>query len=238
MPGIEPKAGPCDQYSGPPAVAGLPEAAMDYRRFLYHFEGRINRARYLLALLIILGSMVFALLSLAIISAFFGIATGPLSINLVGVAASFDLDADTAVKVALFPQIVTIPMTLVFAWFYAAASIKRLHDRNKSGWWMIPFVAATGLYGQFGGWLGGAAFFVGLAVFIAFIWGLVEMYFLKGTNGPNRFGPDPLPKAQTRSRSSQTGLRMSSAWDQHSEIEFVPHSAGPSPGPHVKRGHD
>jgi hypothetical protein len=53
--------------------------------------------------------------------------------------------------VGLFPQIVIIPMTLVFAWFYAAASIKRLHDRNKSGWWMIPFVAATGLYGQFGG---------------------------------------------------------------------------------------
>jgi uncharacterized membrane protein YhaH (DUF805 family) len=159
MPGIEPKAGPCDQYSGAPAISGLPEAAMDYQRFLLHFEGRINRARYWLAVLIILCSMIFALLSLAIISAFFGIATGPLTIDIVGVSASFDLDPDTAVKVALFPQVVTIPMTLLFAWFYVSASVKRLHDRNKSGWWMIPFVGATGLYGQFGGWLGGAVVF-------------------------------------------------------------------------------
>jgi uncharacterized membrane protein YhaH (DUF805 family) len=114
---------------------------MDYHRFLLHFEGRINRTRYWLAVLIILCSMIFALLSLAIISAFFGIATGPLTIDVVGVSASFDLDPDTAVRVALFPQVVTIPMTLLFAWFYVAASIKRLHDRNKSGWWMIPLSA-------------------------------------------------------------------------------------------------
>jgi uncharacterized membrane protein YhaH (DUF805 family) len=192
---------------------------MDYQRFLYHFDGRINRAKYWLATLMILCCMIFVLLSLAIISAFFGIATGPLTIDIVGVAASFDLDPDTAVKVALFPQVVTIPMTLVFAWFYVVASIKRLHDRNKSGWWMIPFVAATGLYGEFGGQLGGAAFFVGLPVFIATIWGFIEMCFLQGTSGPNRFGPAPLAPRDTRPR-----------WDQHAELEFVPHRAGPSAG--------
>jgi hypothetical protein len=56
-------------------------------------------------------------------------------------------------------------------------------------------------------------------VFIATIWGLVEMCFLKGTSGPNRFGPDPLA-------ARDTALR----WDQHSELEFVPHRAGPSAG--------
>jgi uncharacterized membrane protein YhaH (DUF805 family) len=198
---------------------------MDCQRFLSRFEGRINRARYWLAMLMIPCAMIFALLSLAVLSAFFGIATGPLTIDIVGVAASFDLDADTAVKVGLFPQVVIIPMTLIFAWFYVAASIKRLHDRNKSGWWMIPFVAATGLFGQFGGWLGGATFFVGLAVFIAIIWGLIEMYFLKGTRGPNRFGPDPLAPRDTGPR-----------WDQQSELEFVPHRAGPSAGAHAMRG--
>ena len=73
---------------------------------ILHFEGRINRARYWLAVLIILCLMIFALLSLAIISAFFGIATGPLTIDIVGVSASFDLDPDTAVKVA---QGMTVP---------------------------------------------------------------------------------------------------------------------------------
>lgn len=47
--------------------------------------------------------------------------------------------------------------------------IRRMHDLNKTGWWslliLVPFV---GLYG----------------FFLAF--------FKKGTDGPNRFGPDPL----------------------------------------------
>ena len=200
-------------------------------RFLSRFEGRINRARYWLAVLIILGSMLLALVSLAVICLIFGIPTGPLAINLVGVSASFQLDdSDTA---APFPKLTTLLMTLVFAWFFAVASIKRLHDRNKSGWWIIPFVAATGLYSQFGGWLAGswAAFFVGFAVFIAFIWGLVEMYFLKGILGPNRFGPDPLAPIDTNAPAA-------ARWDQQSELDFVPHRAGPPAGAHVMRGHD
>jgi len=204
---------------------------MDAKWLLFRFEGRIGRARYWLAVLIILGLMVLALVSLAFICLIFGIPTGPLSINLVGVSASFQLDdSDTG---ALFPRLAALLMTLVFAWFFAVASIKRLHDRNKSGWWMIPFVVAPGLYGQFGDRLGDsyAAAFVGLAVSIAFIWGFVEMYWLKGTHGPNRFGPDPLAPV---SRSAH----IASRWDQHSELEFVPHSAGPSPVSHVKRGHD
>jgi uncharacterized membrane protein YhaH (DUF805 family) len=48
--------------------------------------------------------------------------------------------------------------------------IKRWHDRDKSGWWvLINFIPIVG----------------GL-------WCLVECGFLKGTDGPNRFGPDPL----------------------------------------------
>jgi hypothetical protein len=58
------------------------------------------------------------------------------------------------------------------------------------------------------------------------------MYCLRGSPWTNRFGADRLPKIQTRSRGAP---RTSPAWDQQSEIEFVPHSAGPSPGPHVKR---
>jgi uncharacterized membrane protein YhaH (DUF805 family) len=201
---------------------------MDWTRYLFGFTGRVNRAKYWLATLIIVCWMMFALLLLAAIGAIFGIPTGPLSIDIVGISASIQLaDEDPSSKASLFPQLITIPLTLVFAWSYAAVSIKRLHDRNKSGWWIVPFIVATGLYGHFGDRLGGswAAAFVGLAVFIAFIWGFVEMYWLKGTHGPNRFGPDPLAPVDTRP-----------GWDQQSELEFVPYSAGPSPGAHVKRG--
>ena len=202
---------------------------MDY---LFRFEGRISRAKYWLAALIILCCMVFVLMVLAAVGAIFGLG-GPLAIDVLGISASIQFtDDDPSSKASLFPQIITIPMTLVFGWSYAAVSIKRLHDRNKSGWWIVPFIVAPGLYGHFGHLLGAsyAAVFVGLAVFIAFTWGFVELCCLSGTRGYNRFGADPLPKTQARPRSSRTGSPASSAWDQQSELEFVPHRAGPSAG--------
>ncbi|HEY0607511.1 MAG TPA: DUF805 domain-containing protein [Herpetosiphonaceae bacterium] len=44
--------------------------------------------------------------------------------------------------------------------------IKRWHDRDKSGWWIL----------------------IGLVPIIGGIWALVETGFLPGTPGPNRFG--------------------------------------------------
>ena len=56
------------------------------------------------------------------------------------------------------------------------------------------------------------------------------MYCLKGSRKTNRFGADPLtpkPKPDTRP-----------PWDQQSEIEMVPHKAGPPPVWRVKPGHE
>ena len=49
-------------------------------------------------------------------------------------------------------------------------AIKRCHDRDKSGWFvLISFIPVIGP-----------------------IWLLVELGFLRGSAGENRFGPDPL----------------------------------------------
>ena len=49
-----------------------------------------------------------------------------------------------------------------------AASVKRLHDRGRSGWFiLLNFVP------------------------IANIWIFIEVAFLRGTYGPNAYGPDP-----------------------------------------------
>jgi uncharacterized membrane protein YhaH (DUF805 family) len=48
--------------------------------------------------------------------------------------------------------------------------IKRFHDRNKSGWFVL----------------------VNLIPLIGPLWVLLELGFLRGTKGSNRFGPDPL----------------------------------------------
>jgi hypothetical protein len=71
---------------------------------------------------------------------------------------------------------------------------------------------------------------VGLAVLIASVWGFVEMSCLKGTSGPNRFGAHPLAPADP--------IDTRPGWDHGSELEFVPHKAGPPAGAHVMRGHD
>lgn len=46
--------------------------------------------------------------------------------------------------------------------------VRRLHDRDMSGWWMLLYITGIG----------------------ALI--LLILFILRGTDGPNRFGPDPL----------------------------------------------
>ena len=83
---------------------------------------------------------------------------------------------------------------------------------------MVPFVVAPGLFGRIENPLADsyAVAVLGLAMFVLYIWGLVELCCLRGMRGPNRFGSDPLMPIDT-----------SPGWDQMSEIEFVPHKASP-----------
>ena len=59
---------------------------------------------------------------------------------------------------------------LLTLWPGIAIAVKRLHDRDRSGWLML----------------------ITLIPILGFIWFLVEVGFLKGTDGDNRFGSDPL----------------------------------------------
>ena len=60
-----------------------------------------------------------------------------------------------------------------------AVAVRRLHDRNMSGWWYLGFIALSMIP------------FVGFLASIAFL----VIFCLKGTDGDNRFGPDPLRPA-------------------------------------------
>ena len=57
-----------------------------------------------------------------------------------------------------------------------AVAVRRLHDRNMSGWWYLGFIALSFIP------------FVGFVASIA----MLVIFCLKGTDGDNRFGPDPL----------------------------------------------
>jgi uncharacterized membrane protein YhaH (DUF805 family) len=210
---------------------------MDWTWYLLRFEGRINRAKFWLAGLIIAGWMLFlALLTVSVLH----LIGGPLSFRF-GINDIFgvvDPESYRSLSRAdLVPVLLHVAGTVLFLWVYLAISVKRLHDRDKSGWWMAPFFVVPGLCEQFSDRLGDsipASLFDAIACILC-LWGAVEMYFLRGSPRTNRFGASPLPKVQTRPRSSRSGLRTSPAWDQNSEIELVPHIAGPPPASHVKR---
>jgi uncharacterized membrane protein YhaH (DUF805 family) len=62
---------------------------------------------------------------------------------------------------------------ILMFWPSVAVQAKRWHDRNRSALWvLIIFIPIVGV-----------------------IWTLAESCFLRGTPGPNEFGPDPLLKA-------------------------------------------
>ncbi len=66
--------------------------------------------------------------------------------------------------------IVSIIISLAMIYFACALYAKRWHDREKSGWWTLIILVPI---------IGG-------------IWLLVECGILPGTQGANKFGPDPL----------------------------------------------
>lgn len=102
----------------------------------------------------------------------------------------------------------SIIISLVAAYPATALMIKRLHDRNRPGIIAAVLWAPTVLMylGQLTGITGemarfqGQELFVpngigmvvyGLAFIVAIYW-LIDLGILKGTDGPNDYGPDPL----------------------------------------------
>ena|SRR6478672_4629238 len=77
-----------------------------------------------------------------------------------------------------------------------AVSVRRLHDIDRTGWWILIFYVAAivlifaALGAAFTG-SPGTALVLLLAIGALSVW-LLVWFVTKGTTGPNRFGPDPL----------------------------------------------
>ena len=134
--------------------------------------------------------------------------------------------------------VVNVAATSTLLWIYLAISIKRLHDRDRSGWWMVPFALLPDLLQHHADALPDSYWMVplGIAAVVLPMWAFIELGCLKGSASTNRFGPNPLGKQQSRERSAATRLRATTAWGHHSEIELAPHRASPPPSMRVKRG--
>jgi uncharacterized membrane protein YhaH (DUF805 family) len=141
---------------------------MTLTQFLFSFRGRINRAKYWL----------FALVFLIV---------------------SFSLGLDiltSGFSVALLVSVVIVSLLMIYTGL--AVGAKRLHDRNRSAWWLVVFYLVPGVLEAAGRNVQNdvLSFVFALAEVGIYIWMLVELGCLRGTPGPNQYGPDPLARAE------------------------------------------
>lgn len=119
---------------------------IDWTYLLFKFDGRINRGKFWAGFAVSWGlGLVFVLLF--------------------GGAVAAGSSALTAIV-----GLLGIVIYVALIWMGLAISIKRWHDRGKSGWWI--FIGAIPLIGP--------------------IWAIVETGFLEGDPGDNEYGPNPL----------------------------------------------
>jgi uncharacterized membrane protein YhaH (DUF805 family) len=167
---------------------------MDYARLLFSFKGRINRARFLVVQLALLTSWLM-----------------------------FSSQWEALDWV----------FTIAMIWINLATTAKRLHDRNRSGRWAVAIFIVNRLSWVYYGLFLGLHF--GVDISIAREWLLVmlvvaqsllqtgifiELFFMRGTDGRNRFGPDPLA-------SVATGAPIDWRPNQRSVPGFLVQHAGP-----------
>ena len=166
---------------------------MPLSELLFSFKGRIRRLHWWVA-------------SLAVAA-------------VVGVATSIiELVAKSTGKFVIIPETQQLVPTGPFAfavgaivlanmWINFALGVKRLHDRDRSGWWLLvqgvimvlTIILVVGMVfapdDQVPIWSVSAAA-VGVVTLAITLWLFVEIGFLRRTNGPNRFGADPFGQAQ------------------------------------------
>jgi uncharacterized membrane protein YhaH (DUF805 family) len=142
---------------------------------LWGFSGRLNRAKYWAISLSIAGILVV--------------------IVIIGAVAFKASGQPAAVIIFGLTILMVYAVTL---WVSVATTVKRLHDRDKTGWWAVLFIAVPAITQVIGrvltvggsGRSGGALFYL-ITIGIS-IWAFVELGCLRGTVGENRYGRDPL----------------------------------------------
>ena len=81
-------------------------------------------------------------------------------------------------------KLIYMPVLLASIYMSIVLGIKRSHDRNRTGWFVVlNFIP------------------------ILFLWPMIELTFFKGTDGPNQYGPDPLAPPSPSGNPVDAGFR-------------------------------
>lgn len=91
--------------------------------------------------------------------------------------------------------VITIPMVAGLVYSICAVAIKRFHDRDKSGWWIVPLILIPSPPSNVIEPIVGKPFGViwGIVSGAILLWVMFELGCLGGTEGKNRFGDAPAP---------------------------------------------
>jgi uncharacterized membrane protein YhaH (DUF805 family) len=119
---------------------------------LFSFRGRVNRARFWL---VALGIVVVEAIAFAAMG---------------GAAMLSSESTEPLAAIGPLSGIVMAVVVLAATWISLAVAVKRYHDRDKSGWWVLVLLVPV----------------------IGHLWYLIECGFLPGTPGANAYGPDSL----------------------------------------------
>lgn len=133
--------------------------------------GRLNRLRYFGYGF--LANTVFALLLMAIAFISFG--------------------GNTSLGIGMISGILLLllPMYGALLWVAICLMVKRLHDLNQSGWWVLCFFGLSfvgGFVSNISPEMGNLALVFNIPVIGFALW----LLFWPGTAGDNQYGPDPL----------------------------------------------
>jgi uncharacterized membrane protein YhaH (DUF805 family) len=137
---------------------------LPFKRYA-EFSGRSRRMEY----------WMFALLNVIVVTVLMFVVLGAGgAASVLEAEASGDPSAGLA---ALFGGMGLLILVWILAIFIPsiAVTVRRLHDRDMSGWWYLGAIIC------------GMIPYIGFLVSIAFL----VLMALPGTPGPNRFGPDP-----------------------------------------------
>jgi uncharacterized membrane protein YhaH (DUF805 family) len=149
---------------------------MDLVHLYTSFEGRINRATYWIGTIILVVVMLVIMFGIGYMM---GMSMEPTDFRF---------------------KLVTFVLQLIFLYPSAAVMVKRLHDRDRPTWFAVLILGpvilkgVTDLMGITGDPfnLNMIDYLLSGITFIVAIWFFVELGCLRGTVGPNQYGPDPL----------------------------------------------
>jgi uncharacterized membrane protein YhaH (DUF805 family) len=148
-------------------------------------DGRLNRQAWWIGVVVLI---VVAIVLNFILGAIFG-----------GGMPSLEQLMDPAVMAAYAQKQgwISLIIGLITAYPYIAISVKRRHDRDNNGYDAIGLIVFSLVWSlvQALGFVGSTnpVYMIVSVIFLVYaIYMLVQLGFLKGTAGPNSYGPDPL----------------------------------------------